>query len=331
MTYHFTAVQELAKALGAPVLVYDLEATTFRGRANFGITEVYGFLVRTDSDTLAEAGASFGALIDPERAISPEVVALTGITQQMVRGQETWGKRYAGLFKRMAAGECWVAGFNNSTFDNYAVRDMNERYGEPFEKFEKTFDIRSLHNTLLNKKANSKGTLLDVAALYNVVPRGALHRAQADVILTLETLNAIIETHGLPSVLALIQDKPASAPDKLTAKAISKYVRGKRQVSIELLAATFKKDAVAASIEVGKAIDERLVDPAVFAAPAVQDWLSEALPSVSLETLEGGKLRPVMDSLKLFPDAPPELDYIQLRVALLQSGISWGSLKPPTA
>lgn len=317
----FYRVAELAERLDRHIAVYDLEATTFRGRANFGITEVWCFIV-----TPKGPGVSFGGLVNPERAIDYKVQQLTGITQDMVRNQETWGERYADLFLKLAQGQCWVCGFNNSTFDNPAVKEVNERYGKPFEAFERTFDVRRLHLKLSNAESQA-GSLEDTAAAYGIKPRGGLHRAEADVVLTLELLHAIIEVYGVEAVVNLILAKPAGATDKLSAAAIAKYAKTRPSLSLSQLATAFKKDAKSVSFELGKAIDERLVDPRIFADHPAQDWLEQAIPDVSAALLEQGKLKPIYDAL-YEEGAPATVDYVQLRIAMLNAGLSWTSLKP---
>lgn len=320
-TPKFQYVVELARRLGRHILVFDLESTTFRGRANFGITEVACCMVLTHGNAL-----SFGSLINPERTIDPAVVELTGITNAAVAKAETWGKRYAALFQQMAR-DHWVTGFNNRTFDEPAVKDMNLRYGKPIEKFEYSFDVRLLHLTLSGSKSR-KGNLPDTAALYGVKPRGDLHRANADTILTLELLNAIIEVYGLDAVCELILPPAEGAVDRLTPQSIAKYVKSRKSVTVEALAKDFSKDAKAVSFEVGKAIDERMVDPAVFAVQSAQDWLDQALMEVDAELLLEGKLRPLHDMLAQKPNSEGQLDYVQLRIALLRAGLEWASLKP---
>ncbi len=317
----FYRVAELAQRLNRHIAVYDLEATTFRGRPNFGITEVWCLVV-----TPQGPGVSFGGLVNPERSIDAKVRELNGITQDMVRNQEVWGERYADLFHKFASGQVWVCGFNNSTFDNPAVKEINARYGKPFETFERTFDVRRLHLKLSNAESQA-GSLEETAASYGVRARGNLHRAEADVILTVELLHAIIELYGLDAVLNLIESKPAGATDKLSAAAIAKYVRTRPALTLEQLAKAFKKDTRSVSFELGKAIDERLVDAKVFANASAQQWLEQALPAVAFDLLDQGKLKPIYDALAA-EGAPSDVDYVQLRIAMLNAGLAWTSLKP---
>lgn len=318
----FQRVSELAACLKKPVAVYDLEATTFRGQANFGITEVACFVVYPQGP-----GVTFSSLIDPERPISADAERLTGITQKMVSGQQTWGVRYAGLFKQMAEGQCYVTGFNNSTFDNAAVRDMNARYGQPFDEFRLSFDIRRLHLSLHGLKSQA-GSLVEVATAYGIQARSDAHRAMADVLMTLETLNAIIELFGVDEVVQEIQKSKGKRSVKaLNQTNLVKYVNDKSGASIDELVERFGKDKGAVSFELGKAIDERQLDPLRIQDVSVVTWTVDALGRVREESFDGGRLKPIFEELQTM-GAPAGLDYIQLRVALLQAGRTWASLKP---
>ena len=174
-TQHVVA---LAAALRQHLTVYDLETTTFRGRANFGITEVRLIIVSPEGKL-----SSLTALVNPENRIDDRVTELTGITQAMVASQPTWGARFAEMFQKMATSECCVIGFNNQTFDNKAVQDENLRYSKPIANFKYSADVRLLHLELTKATSNA-GKLVEIAALYGIAPRGDLHRARADTVLT---------------------------------------------------------------------------------------------------------------------------------------------------
>jgi DNA polymerase III epsilon subunit-like protein len=350
--FNFSNIALFAQHLGKHVAIYDLETTTFRGRPNFGITEMSCFLVSPQGES-----AWVGGLLNPERAIDPRVVTLTGITQDMVRHKPTWGEKYARMFSNMATGECWVAGFNNATFDNPAVQDMNARYGEPIEQFRHTFDIRNVHLALSRSKTRT-GKLVEIAQSYGVLPKGDLHRAQADVVLTVELLDAIIAQYGLEATVAQVEAQPPGAKPLLpaaprvaayaegtlrapsparpgapaparastTSQAIQMFVRDKDKVSLQMLAQALGVDELALSFEVGKAIDNRAVSPSVFAVDPAQAWICQELMEMDTEVLTQGKLKPIYDALA--PTAPEgHLDYIQLRVALLTAGQTWSTLR----
>lgn len=317
----FERVKQLAQLLEMPLLIYDLEASGFRGQRNFGITEVWCFVVTTMGNAV-----SFGSLINPECYISEEVQALTGITNEMVRSQPTWAHKFAGFFKEAAEGKYLVGGFNNRTFDNHAVRDMNARYGSPIEGFCATFDVRNLHLTLSTSKS-AKGTLQSVAAQYGVLPRGKLHRAEADTVLTVELLDKLVEVYGLSAVARLVRPCSDGAEKRLSAVSIARYAKNKQRLSIEQVAKYFGSTTKDVSFEVAKAIDERLVNPLVFANDTAQEWLTGNLSAVNADTLFSGRLTPVFEALSR-EGGPKEVDYVQLRIGLLQAGLTWKSLKP---
>lgn len=318
----FAWLAELARRLERPILVFDLESTTFRGRANFGITEIACLVFTPKGHAL-----SMGTLINPERTIDAKVVELNGITQADVRSAENWGVRYSKFFATQAV-DMWVCGYNSDTFDVPAVKDMGTRYGHPVVDFPYSFDVRKLHLILSGAKSR-KGKLNEVAAMYNVHPDGKLHRATADTFLTADLLNAIIQTHGIEAVLEQILPKEEAAFDKLTAAAIARYVqKAKGPVTVEALASAFAKEPSQVTFELGKAMDERLLDPRVFESQSAQQWLDDALPEVDTDLLSGGRLRPLHDALLQQSPPPGALDYVQLRIALLRAGLSWNSLKP---
>lgn len=193
-TSNFAHVRALVRALGRPLTVYDLETTTLRGRANFGITEVACLMVMPGSDSVI----AFGHLINPERALDPRVVAITGITPEVVAGAQTWGTRYARLFQALAR-EHVLCGFNNRAFDDRAVQEMGERYGYPIDGFAATLDVRTLHLRLAARSSRA-GRLEEVAAGYGVHAQAALHRASADALLTLGTLEAMLQRYGIDAL-----------------------------------------------------------------------------------------------------------------------------------
>jgi DNA polymerase III epsilon subunit-like protein len=191
----YPGVLQLAKLAGVPISVFDLETTTFRGCANFGITEV------AIASVYPNGASSIAAeLINPQAPIDRKVVTLTGITQKMVQPQPTWGQRFATFFHEIAETRI-ISGFNCATFDCYAVVDMNVKYGVPGTSFSRILDTRTVSSAL----GGIKGKLIDVAKHHGILPRGNTHRALADTVLTLELLNAQVLAYGADAVLACIK------------------------------------------------------------------------------------------------------------------------------
>jgi DNA polymerase III epsilon subunit-like protein len=334
LTISFSGVAALAKTLNKPVTVFDLEATGFRG-PKFGITEVCCFTVTTLGN-----GVVHGHLINPEHRIDPRVSQLTGITDAMVRNKETWGARYASHFRTVAA-EHIACGFNVKTFDCPAVVDMNARYGFPIEEgFADVLDVRQLYLTL-EQPDSKKGKLVEIAAFYGVQPQGNLHRAEADVILTLETLDAIIRAYGLERVIATMRPDAKRTPAPVTkrpvqvqgttvggAQALAALVNGGECTTVEALASRLGTDEKAAAFELGKAVDERLVSPLPFVNEETLEWLRTMLVEMPTETLTEGRLKPIYAYLAERRPPGVKLDYLQLRIGMLECGLSWSTLKP---
>lgn len=316
-------VQALVSQLNQPLCLYDLETTTFRGRQNFAIMEVAAVLMYPDERPLK----LIGGLVNPQRPIDPQVQQLTGIRQPMVAQQPHWGERYAPLFLRMVESGFWFAGYNNRTFDNHALKDMGERYAHPLPAIERTFDVRLLYLALSASQKKS-GKLDEVANAYGVQAQGSLHRAQADTVLTLELLNALIEVYGMPAVLAQVLPKPERAADKLSASKIANRVKKRGVQTLAELVQAFRQDAAAVSFEVAKAIDERLLDPQALADAPTVTWLQSKLPLLDPALTQGAvRLKPLFDALKEL-QPPAAFDYIQLRAGLASMNKSWLTLKP---
>lgn len=322
---HVQEVVALAMHLQMPIIVFDFETTTLRGRSNFAVWEA-AFVA-----ALPAGGAlAYDQLMDPQARLDPEVARMCNISDAQLEGKPTYDKVVLPHFAEYAP-KSWFGGFNNKTFDIPAAKDMARRFGQPEPDFKQVFDVRQLHHELLGT-GSKKGTLQEISQSYGVAPRGALHRAAADAALTMETFDAQLRLYGTAAVLSAMQELNAgkkrkqASTGKVNASAVAARVADAERVTLQELAQHFATDARTMSFEVGKAIDERLVRPEVFGAADVQDWLDLSLPLVAVETLKAGKLKPMLDAVS--QDAPQGLDYIQLRVALMRNGIAWNTLKP---
>jgi DNA polymerase III alpha subunit (gram-positive type) len=314
---------DLAVALGKPIVLFDLECTTFRGRPNFGITEA-SFLTAVPAKG-ATGVVQYGSLVNPEAKIDPKVVELTGITQKMVAAAEPWNKRYMQHFAEWAP-RAYFTGFNTSTFDLPAVKDQAKRYGGAVPEFPFEFDVRKLHLKLSGAESQ-KGTLQEVAAQYGVTPRGSLHRATADVALTAETLSVMAHAYGIEALLELIVSPVKDPSTVLSAYNVARFVQSQRARSLSELAALFKVDESKVAYEAGKAVDEGLLDnPFVLEDTSAQSWLVPAVNALPEDAKNCGRLKQIHDALGPLCNGVP-IDYVQLRLALLKSNLRWSSLR----
>lgn len=313
-------VVKLSIKLNRPIAIFDLECTTFRGRKNFGITEVAVAVISPESSSV-----KFSALINPEAPIDPDVVRLTGISNEMVASAEKWDARFSQFFKSNSS-TIWFSGYNSNTFDLPAVKDMNLKYNQPISEFKYTFDVRQLYISLV-KPESKKGTLAQVAALLGVTPSGTLHRAEADVALTVEVLDALIEKFGLDMVYFHITKKDAPVKPKLDLASVTAYLNKHGFTSIDHMASSLKVESSVLSFELGGLLDEKLIPFELVAIPDIQAKLTDIIVEIPNDILYSKKLKPIFEYIRN-EGSVPELDFTQLRIALNKAGISWSSLKP---
>ncbi|MEV0681865.1 DEDD exonuclease domain-containing protein [Actinosynnema sp. NPDC050436] len=192
--------------LGTPLrdttfVVFDLETTG--GSANEdAITEIGAVKVRG-----GRVLGTFATLVDPERGIPPQIVALTGITQLMVTG----APRLATVlpaFLEFAAGAVLVA--HNSGFDVGFLKAACERHGYRWPKPPVVCTVKLARRVLSREEAPSC-RLSALAQLFRVGPTPN-HRALVDAQATVEVLHHLLErvgsvgVHSLEELLAYLPE-----------------------------------------------------------------------------------------------------------------------------
>lgn len=319
-------IVELVRRLKRPLTVYDLEGTGFRC-PTFGITEVAALTILPDGRAML-----YGGLVNPEFPITAKARQLTGITDKMVANQETWGVRYARHFDKISR-EHVMCGFNNSTFDDHAVIDQNKRYGLTTPRFNAVVDVRRLHQKASADKSQG-GKLVELAAAYGVQPHGDAHRATADVIMTAELLEAILKKYGEDAFMELLngtasRNKAREGKGADLVGDIVAHIQVRGFTSLEVIAASLNVAVKDLEFPVCRAIDSALVDAFQFAHASTRTWLKSALPAYfERKGTFDGKMKPLLDALSENPPAGTQLNYIQLRIGLLDAGYVWGMLKP---
>jgi DNA polymerase-3 subunit epsilon len=183
--------------LGTPLrdttfVVFDLETTG--GSANDdAVTEIGAVKIR-GGEVLGE----FATLVDPERGIPPQVVALTGITQLMVTGAPRMD-RVLPAFLEFAAGAVLVA--HNSGFDVGFMKAACERHGYPWPKPSVVCTVRLARRVLTRDEAPSC-RLGALAQLFGTATTPT-HRALDDARATVEVLHRLLERVGPLGVQSL--------------------------------------------------------------------------------------------------------------------------------
>ncbi|GAA1349283.1 DEDD exonuclease domain-containing protein [Saccharothrix algeriensis] len=192
-----TAPQLSFDELGTPLrdttfVVFDLE-TTGGSAAEDAITEIGAVKVRG-----GQVLGTFATLVDPERGIPPQVVALTGITQLMVTGAPRLSAVLP-AFLEFAAGAVLVA--HNSGFDVGFVKAACERHGHPWPRPTVLCTVKLARRVLSRDEAPSC-RLSALAALFRVATTPN-HRALTDARATVEVLHRLLERVGSVGVHSL--------------------------------------------------------------------------------------------------------------------------------
>ena len=172
-------------------VVVDLETTGGRPTAAPGgpadaITEIGAVKVR-GGKVLGE----FATLVDPQRAIPPQIVRLTGITTAMVHDAPTIAAVLP-IFLEFARGSVLVA--HNAGFDTGFLRAAAEQCGISWPRPPVLCTVRLARRVLTREEAPSVrlGTL---AQLVGAKTRPT-HRALDDARATVDVLHALIERVG---------------------------------------------------------------------------------------------------------------------------------------
>ena len=322
----FRRIAQLVKRLNKPLTVFDLEGTGFRG-PRFGITEVGAFSVLPDGRSFL-----YGGLVNPEFPITSQAREITGITDQMVRHQQTWGAQYAQHFDKISR-EHIVSGFNIKTFDIPAVIQQNERYGVTTAPFGSVVDVRRFYLEA-NGIKDQTGKLEPVAKAYGVTRKGDAHRATSDAILTVELLEAMLAHHGEDVFMSLLLNagkKPKSrgAVQSNLVDDIVAHLQVRGFSSYEALAQSLGVEVSELEFPLCKGIDSGAVDAFLFAHGPTRTWLKAAIPALIARGVAfDGKMKPLLEALLQLQPSGVQLSYLQIRIGLLDAGYSWGAVQP---
>ncbi|MEG1395739.1 MAG: PolC-type DNA polymerase III, partial [Oscillospiraceae bacterium] len=153
--------------LDCEYVVFDIETTGFDNKRD-AIIEI-GAVVLKNGVILEE---KFSTFADPKRALSPKIVSLTGITDEMLEGAPTQDAAVS-AFLQFAAGRPLVA--HNADFDIGFITQAAQRMGVPFHPT--TVDTLALGRRLFPELHNHK---LDTIAKHLRLEDFNHHRAYDD-------------------------------------------------------------------------------------------------------------------------------------------------------
>ncbi len=183
--------------LGTPLrdttfVVFDLETTGGRACVD-AITEIGAVKIRC-----GEVLGEFGTLVDPGRAIPPQIVSLTGITQAMVSDAPRIDEVLP-AFLEFASGAVLVA--HNAPFDVGFMRAACSVHGYPWPKPAVVCTVR-LARRVLSRQDVPSCRLSALAALFGATTTPN-HRALCDARATVDVLHALLVRVGPVGVHSL--------------------------------------------------------------------------------------------------------------------------------
>lgn len=332
----------LRDQLGKQLCFFDLETTTFRGRKNFGITEVALLITRKNDDHwwLVQD------LVNPENAIDPKVVEITGIRQDMVQHKPHWGA-WAGVMDFIAS-RYWTSGYNSKVFDCLAVVEQNARYGVADTAFTEHLDVM-LSYLKAENPVGKGGKLANACEALGIQPDGDWHRAAADATATLRVCEVLLQKHGLAQLIGSTRESRKVAPAPTDARitpektAPAKKTGGaSRATALQTLVCvawaaghrtleTITRDvqmsipdapATSISFALSSALASRQIPPQDWLAahPDCSQFLENQLSAAVARVWVQGenRLAPLLQDLQGLPDCPPAMDYTLLRAGLLR-------------
>ena len=196
------------------IAVVDLE-TTGTAATDDAITEIG--IVRIENGSVVE---EWSTLVNPETTIPPEIQALTGITDVMVRDAPTFYEIADEVLSRLE-GHLFVA--HNARFDYGFLKNAFRRAGVPF-----TADV--LCTVRLSRKlypGHAQHSLDALIARHGLQVEGR-HRALGDARLAWQFMENVAREHPLEGVMAATKSilKMPSLPPQLDADALNQLPDG---------------------------------------------------------------------------------------------------------
>lgn len=346
----FTLTARLAKQIGRPICILDLETTGFPNpAAPPGIVEIGYAIVNADGEV--KVG---GSLIHPGMPIPWQATKVHGIHDRDVISAH--GFDQIAPFVTRLFDECVIVGFNSREFDGRVLAQNLARYGVKHGGARWELDVRDVWRA---QQRTDFGKLAAVAAHYNV-DAGEAHRAVGDVITTARILDAMLFRHGADVVIASMTDAQVPAPKRAATAAASErpQARPERPASdtseqpkatdakepwsdprrssirtcvIEHVAANHRilasdYQAIAArcgvkvssvSFQVSDMLETCALQPEQVSDPSAQAVIGRHLAAAIVMAGGASRLKPLKEALDSISGV--DTDYVQLRVAMRRS------------
>lgn len=181
---YFPLIGKLAKKFDKSIFIFDLE-TTGLAVATAGIVEIAFLSINPDGTY-----NSLDTRVNPEMEIPYFSTKVHKIKNIDVDHLDNFSSLISSLKPLLSS--CVVSGYNSKSYDVNVLKNNFIRYGSAPINPDDQLDVRDIWKT---HSKSSKGTLVDVASHYKVIP-GISHKARGDVITTVKILEAMLLKHG---------------------------------------------------------------------------------------------------------------------------------------
>lgn len=183
-------LRKLSSILNKPLTFIDLETTGRPHERQFAIIEI-GVLYITP-DKVEERGA----LIYPEMRIPAYITDITGITNDMVHGKDTF-KKYAAYCAKIAREHIFI-GYNSKSFDSKGLEKMISKHGY-HDTYNNQLDIFHLYlrcKKIFEGDPSRSGSLVEACKKHKIQVSGQAHRASYDIAITGLLAEKLLALHG---------------------------------------------------------------------------------------------------------------------------------------
>jgi len=300
-------VQALSRHIKRPVSIFDLETSTCYGNLQCGITDFAIISIYPDG-----AFDYTHAHVNPEFPLDPEHEPNYLLNKTDFKNASSW-PTYASFFD--AIKDHLLCGFGITRYDLPVLRQQAKRYGLNPPPFGLVLDLMYVANYYMKRK-----TSLVHAANYYKVPVRERHLASLDTQLTTALLETMLSSHGNSQLIHFIkeQKKQLAYFDHLTYLINDLEIIDVNNIS-EFLGVPVNQ----INHDIVDLLELAYIDPNDTGIPVVQSWIDKNLTR-TLDTQwinSAREVEPLYDKLLRGDNCPDNLDFVQIKTALMRHGL----------
>lgn len=311
-------LERLSLEIGRPITIFDLETNGFIQSPRFGIVECAALTIMGGKGLVA-----YTELIHPEQPLDTGSAAIHGITEADYATSPSWGKKWAPTFEVIAKDHL-VMGYNNRTFDCRAVFQENCRYLRPLQQFSYVSDVMTWVKLLTGKRA---GKLVAVCDALGIYAKGPAHAALADVIMTAEVAEKVLETVPVAKILESIEPLSYDYTPPEMENIAEWLFTYDTPLDLRALSKAENKPYNDITFAIGEAFDRGLL---------LENSINMTVPSIPVEEIHAladsswgvGRSGGLKELQTAFKEAGYTVDYLELRSLLMRAKRKWLRFNP---